>query len=64
MRDLILARGGDRRGVPLECLVPMRGAQLLNWAIDQGFAIVKTMNLMTSGAYREPAGSSCPSVLY
>jgi GNAT superfamily N-acetyltransferase len=64
MRELILAAGARADGSLLEFLVPIRSGSLFRWALDQGFAVVKTMNLMTRGPYREPTGSWCPSVLY
>ena len=48
---------------PLAFLVPLR-SPLLRWCLEQSLRLVKPMNLMTVGEYREPAGSWLPSVLY
>jgi hypothetical protein len=45
-------------------LVPSRNAELLRWCLDNGLRIVQPMNLMTIGAYNEPAGRHLPSILY
>jgi len=48
---------------PLAFLVPLRSA-LFRWSLDQKLRLVKPMNLMALGDYREPQGSWFPSVLY
>jgi GNAT superfamily N-acetyltransferase len=48
---------------PLGFLVPLRTA-LFRWCLEEGLRLVKPMNLMALGEYREPQGSWFPSVLY
>jgi predicted N-acetyltransferase YhbS len=48
---------------PLAFLVPLRSA-LFRWSLEQGLRLVKPMNVMALGDYREPQGSWFPSVLY
>jgi hypothetical protein len=48
---------------PLAFLVPLRTG-LFRWGLEEGLRLVKPMNLMAVGEYREPRGSWFPSVLY
>jgi predicted N-acetyltransferase YhbS len=48
---------------PLAFLVPLRTG-LFRWCLEEGLRLVKPMNLMALGEYREPRGSWFPSVLY
>jgi predicted N-acetyltransferase YhbS len=48
---------------PLAFLVPLR-SPLFRWALEEGLRLVKPMNLMALGEYREPQGSWFPNVLY
>ena len=48
---------------PLGFLVPLR-TDLFRWCLGEGLRLVKPMNLMALGEYREPQGSWFPSVLY
>jgi predicted N-acetyltransferase YhbS len=48
---------------PLAFLVPLRSA-LFRWSLGQGLRLVKPMNVMALGDYREPQGAWLPSVLY
>jgi hypothetical protein len=48
---------------PLAFLAPLR-SELLRWSLQQGLRLVKPMNVMALGDYREPQGSWFPSVLY
>jgi GNAT superfamily N-acetyltransferase len=48
---------------PLAFLVPLR-SDLFRWSLEQGLRLVKPMNVMALGEYREPQGSWFPSVLY
>jgi predicted N-acetyltransferase YhbS len=48
---------------PLAFLVPLRTG-LFRWSLEEGLRLVKPMNLMAVGEYREPRGSWFPSVLY
>jgi predicted N-acetyltransferase YhbS len=48
---------------PLALLVPLR-SDLFRWGLQEGLRLVKPMNLMALGEYREPAGSWFPNVLY
>jgi predicted N-acetyltransferase YhbS len=48
---------------PLAFLVPLRSG-LFRWSLQQGLRLVKPMNVMALGDYREPNGSWFPSVLY
>jgi predicted N-acetyltransferase YhbS len=48
---------------PIASLVPLR-SRLFGWCLDEGLRLVKPMNLMAVGAYREPRGAWFPSVLY
>jgi predicted N-acetyltransferase YhbS len=48
---------------PLSFLVPLRSG-LFRWSLEEGLRLVKPMNLMALGEYREPRGSWFPSVLY
>ena len=47
----------------LAFLVPLR-SELFRWSLEQGLRLVKPMNVMALGHYREPQGSWFPSVLY
>ena len=47
----------------LAFLVPLR-SELFPWSLDQGLRLVKPMNVMALGDYREPQGCWYPSVLY
>jgi predicted N-acetyltransferase YhbS len=44
-------------------LAPIR-SDLFRWARGEGLRLVKPMNIMARGEYREPAGGWFPSVLY
>jgi predicted N-acetyltransferase YhbS len=48
---------------PIAFLVPLR-SELFRWALGAGLRLVKPMNLMALGEYREPRGAWFPSVLY
>ena len=48
---------------PIAFLVPLR-SELFRWSLGDGLRLVKPMNLMALGEYREPRGSWFPSVLY
>jgi predicted N-acetyltransferase YhbS len=48
---------------PLAFLVPLR-SELFGWSLQQGLRLVKPMNVMALGDYRDPQGSWFPSVLY
>ena len=48
---------------PLAFLVPLRSG-LFRWSLAEGLRLVKPMNLMALGDYREPQGGWFPSVLY
>jgi predicted N-acetyltransferase YhbS len=48
---------------PLAFLVPLRSG-LFRWCLEEGLRLVKPMNLMALGDYRDPRGSWFPSVLY
>ena len=48
---------------PLGFLVPLR-SELFRWSLQQGLRLVKPMNVMALGDYRDPQGSWFPSVLY
>lgn len=63
LQALILGAGAASPA-DLGFLLPIRRADLLQWALRQGFRIVKPMTLMTRGDYREPDGGWLPSVLY
>lgn len=48
---------------PIAFLVPLR-TDLFRWCLAEGLRLVKPMNLMAFGDYREPQGSWFPSVVY
>lgn len=48
---------------PIAFLVPLRSG-LFRWSLAEGLRLVKPMNLMALGDYRDPQGSWFPSVLY
>jgi predicted N-acetyltransferase YhbS len=48
---------------PIALLVPLRSG-LFRRCLDEGLRLVKPMNLMAVGEYREPVGCWFPSVLY
>src|SRR5436190_8492809 len=50
-------------GEPIAFLGPLRSG-LFRWSLREGLRLVKPMNLMALGEYREPRGSWIPSVLY
>lgn len=62
MKDLFLGAGAAIEE-PLAFLVPLRSG-LFRWALEEGLRLVKPMNLMALGDYREPRGAWFPSVLY
>ncbi|HYE17397.1 MAG TPA: GNAT family N-acetyltransferase [Tepidisphaeraceae bacterium] len=49
---------------PISLLLPIRQATLFRWALAQGLRVVKPMNLMAIGPYRDPTGAWFPSVVY
>jgi hypothetical protein len=62
MKELLL---GSAAAVeePLAFLVPLRSG-LFRWCLEEGLRLVKPMNLMALGDYRDPQGGWFPSVLY
>ena len=48
---------------PIGLLVPRR-TPLFRWALGKGLRMLKPMNLVVAGEYREPRGSWFPNVLY
>jgi predicted N-acetyltransferase YhbS len=63
MRSLI-ARAATFLSDPFSLIVPIRQAELFRWCVEEGFRVIKPMNLMVRGAYQEPRGTWFPSVLY
>ena len=51
-------------GAATSFLLPTRQPELFRWALTAGLRVVKPMNYMVTGRYREPAGAWIPSVLY
>ena len=68
-RGTVLSRRGFLQGAaaaverPIAFLVPLRTG-LFRWCLGEGLRLVKPMNLMALGEYREPSGAWLPSVLY
>ena len=62
MKALLL--GGAALGDdPLAFLVPLRSG-VFPWGLSEGLRLVKPMNIMAMGEYREPQGGWFPNVLY
>ena len=63
--DMVALLGGAGAAIeePLAFLVPLRSG-LLRWSLQAGLRLVKPMNVMARGDYREPRGAWFPSVLY
>ena len=59
----LLRGAGPAVEEPLAFLVPLR-AGWFRWCLEEGLRLVKPMNLMAVGEYREPQGSWFPSVIY
>lgn len=51
-------------GAPASFLLPTRQHELFRWALAAGLRVVKPMNYMVLGDYREPRGAWIPSVAY
>jgi len=62
LKGLLLGASGAVEE-PLAFLVPLRSG-IFRWSLEQGLRLVKPMNLMALGEYREPQGAWFPSVLY
>lgn len=60
----LLAGAARQAGAPLSLLVPTRNAELFRWCLASGLRVVKPLNLMAIGAYRETTGCYIPSVGY
>jgi len=45
-------------------LLPTRNAETLRWCLTHGLRVVQPLTLMSLGAWREPTGAWCPSILY
>ncbi len=45
-------------------LLPTRNHDVFKWCLDNGLRLVMQMTLMTTGAYKDPAGAWLPSILY
>ena len=60
----LLAGVGAASDRPLSFLLPTRQAALFRWCLANGLRVVKSMTLMTMGAYEEPRGPYLPSVGY
>ena len=63
MRALLLGASAAS-DEPLSLLVPVRQTDFFRWCLAEGLRVVKPMNLMTKGMYREPEGFYFPSVEY
>jgi predicted N-acetyltransferase YhbS len=63
MKALLLGAGAAS-SEPLSFLLPVRQSDLLGWCLNEGIRVVKPMNLMSLGWYREPQGPYFPSVFY
>ena len=62
LKGLLLGAGAAIEE-PLAFLVPLRSG-LFRWCLEEDLRLVKPMNLMALGDYREPQGGWFPSVLY
>lgn len=63
MKALLLGAGAAS-SEPLSFLFPIRQSDLLRWCLSEGIRVVKPMNLMSLGWYREPQRPYFPSVFY
>jgi predicted N-acetyltransferase YhbS len=61
--EALLLGAGAAMDEPLAFLVPLRSG-LFRWGLGEGLRLVKPMNVMALGEYREPHGAWFPSVLY
>lgn len=64
LRALLAGAYEQGGGQPLSFLLPTRQADLFRWCLGGGMRVLKTMTLMTTGAYHEPRGGYLPSVGY
>ena len=54
----------NSNGTPLSFLLPIREAELFRWCLKSGLRVLKPMNLMSMGEYKEPTKPYLPSVGY
>ena len=62
MHTLLLGTGNQCE--QLSFILPARQTDLFRWCLKQGMRVIKPMNLMSMGDYREPRGCYLPSVGY
>lgn len=60
----LLAGAARLSAAPLSFILPVRQANLFRWCLANGLRVVKPMNLMSMGEYRDPRGAYLPSVGY
>jgi GNAT superfamily N-acetyltransferase len=60
----LLAGGLAASEAPASFLLPTRQSELFRSCLAAGLRVVKPMNYMTRGEYREPGGAWIPTVLY
>jgi predicted N-acetyltransferase YhbS len=64
MAAVLAGASGDGNGAPLSFLLPVRQAELFRWCLSQGLRVLKPMNLMAMGEYKETTQPYLPSVGY
>ena len=62
LQSLILGAAQISKEVAI--LLPIRAASLFKWALASGLRAVRPCTLMTVGAYSDPGGRYCPSIVY
>lgn len=60
----LLAGAARLSAAPLSFILPVRQANLFRWCLASGLRVVKPMNLMSMGEYRDPRGAYLSSVGY
>jgi GNAT superfamily N-acetyltransferase len=64
MEAVLLGASAKGNGAPLSFLLPIRQAELFRWCLRHGLRVLKPMNLMAMGEYKEQAQPYIPSVGY
>jgi GNAT superfamily N-acetyltransferase len=64
MAALFIGASTKGSGAPLSFLLPIRQAELFRWCLSHGLRVLKPMNLMSMGEYKETTQPYIPSVGY